>query len=843
MVAQPQEAATVGTSLPRAPAVAPGRAEAVPKDPLAVANARYQDGDLHGVVTTLTPWLEKRRPPWGKRERTAGHLLLGVAHMGLENWNLASRHFYRVRRTETPLAAYGAWYEALVDHKRGRHLVAVKECKSYRETWPEGAKAEECLLLIGDAYAAQGYRSSSVEAYKEFLSRHPDTPREEEIKLAIALAIARTAPRTGISLLRDLALVHRYPSTDLAVKAALAELKEDGHDVALPETASARMQRCASLRRSGLLVEAWELFQKIAEDAETDPTIAAWVHENEDSYAWGTRQFAVYAENLAEEYAESPSAELAWRIFRALSRDGDWDKALVWGEKGLSDHASDWRWRGAKDDMAWAAMLAGNYTDAAERWGALTRRIGRRAIFYQGFCQLQAGEPAAAVETLSKLAERRHSWALPALYWRSRANTAAENTEAAEADRQAVYERDDEGWYTILLNQYAEQPAGPTRSGRWSGDATPAKPDGARSMFTPTIAARRLLRSPDPTLEGGAAHPGWSSLTWDQLMTAAVPVESAESALSAPTRSLEVSVSRSALPDGYVPSAWYDPSETEDDFRRFAERNTTLWPTLQAAHDLANAGLYDESARLVYAVHAEWRTAVRAEKPDERQEQIRALGMTPRQWRAFILFTRDHYHAARACSGLGKSSPPPERLAAERLAYPIVRGAEIWEHSRRYDVDPFLMLGIMRQESTYRNKALSPVGAIGLVQVMPSTGAKIAALLDEHRYSPRQLEDPGTNVRYGTYYFSKLLDRFDGVFPLAVASYNGGPHNMSRWYRPHHGEEIALDVMVEQIQYDETRDYVKRVTGHYARYVELYTDEVVKIPDRPLGDDRTVIDF
>ena len=155
-----------------------------------------------------------------------------------------------------------------------------------------------------------------------------------------------------------------------------------------------------------------------------------------------------------------------------------------------------------------------------------------------------------------------------------------------------------------------------------------------------------------------------------------------------------------------------------------------------------------------------------------------------------------------------------------------------------------MIMAIMRQESTYRNAALSPVGAIGLIQVMPSTGARVARLLGEDRYSPGDLEKPMINLRYGTYYFSQLMERFDQRFPMAVASYNGGPHNLSRWYKGKVGT-LPMDVLVEQIMYDETRDYVKKVSGHYSRYVELYGEPGARVDlsKNPAGDDPAVIDF
>ena len=89
----------------------------------------------------------------------------------------------------------------------------------------------------------------------------------------------------------------------------------------------------------------------------------------------------------------------------------------------------------------------------------------------------------------------------------------------------------------------------------------------------------------------------------------------------------------------------------------------------------------------------------------------------------------------------------------------------------------------MRQESIYNPDALSHTGAIGLMQFIKGTGAKVSALLDEPLFSPQTLYNPSINLRYSVYYLRLLDDRFNGHFPMAVASYNGGPHHMSRAHR------------------------------------------------------------
>jgi soluble lytic murein transglycosylase len=151
------------------------------------------------------------------------------------------------------------------------------------------------------------------------------------------------------------------------------------------------------------------------------------------------------------------------------------------------------------------------------------------------------------------------------------------------------------------------------------------------------------------------------------------------------------------------------------------------------------------------------------------------------------------------------------------------------------------MYAIMRVESTYRDYVVSSAGAIGYIQVMPLTGAKLADILEREDYSPKDLEDPQINLQYGTHYFSMLMRRFGYAYPLAAASYNGGPHNVSRWLK--NLKDIRLDQFVEHIAFDESRIYAKKVSTHYANYVELYEGHTIKIPWEITTDDASIVDF
>jgi soluble lytic murein transglycosylase len=103
------------------------------------------------------------------------------------------------------------------------------------------------------------------------------------------------------------------------------------------------------------------------------------------------------------------------------------------------------------------------------------------------------------------------------------------------------------------------------------------------------------------------------------------------------------------------------------------------------------------------------------------------------------------------------------------------------------------------------------------MQIMPRTGRLIADKLGQHQVTTTDLLDPSTNLEFSAWYLRSLLERMDGRLPLAIAGYNGGPHNVRKWIRSY-GVHVPLDAFLERIPFTETRRYVRRVLGYYTSY-------------------------
>jgi soluble lytic murein transglycosylase len=154
------------------------------------------------------------------------------------------------------------------------------------------------------------------------------------------------------------------------------------------------------------------------------------------------------------------------------------------------------------------------------------------------------------------------------------------------------------------------------------------------------------------------------------------------------------------------------------------------------------------------------------------------------------------------------------------LAYPRAYADSVEKYTKKFTVPDELVWGIMRAESSYRRDAISPVGALGLMQVMPFTGYKVAGLVGDKEFKPPQLLEPETAVKIGSRYLKRLMDRFDNTIPLVAAGYNAGPHRVKNWLVSF--GTLETDEFIEHIPFLETRNYVKRVVSNAYVYAKLY---------------------
>lgn len=177
---------------------------------------------------------------------------------------------------------------------------------------------------------------------------------------------------------------------------------------------------------------------------------------------------------------------------------------------------------------------------------------------------------------------------------------------------------------------------------------------------------------------------------------------------------------------------------------------------------------------------------------------------------------RDRSHRLLRESGyaLPKGKPEPSSALLWSLAYPLAHSAAIAPAAEEFRLPPPLLYGLAREESAFEAEVVSWAGAIGLCQLMPFTAREEAERVRVALPSLEALRDPRLNARLGA---SHLARRMSLGHPLlAIAAYNAGPGNVTKWRKAH--PDLPLDAFVESIPVEQTRNYVKKVTGSWVVY-------------------------
>jgi soluble lytic murein transglycosylase len=154
--------------------------------------------------------------------------------------------------------------------------------------------------------------------------------------------------------------------------------------------------------------------------------------------------------------------------------------------------------------------------------------------------------------------------------------------------------------------------------------------------------------------------------------------------------------------------------------------------------------------------------------------------------------------------------------------FPMPHQSAVVQRASAIGLDPAYVYGLIRQESRFVTDARSGVGASGLMQVMPATARWTARKIGMTDFQPHRITERDTNIAIGTAYLKLALDDFEGSLPMAAAAYNAGPNRPRAW---RNGPVLAGEIWAENIPFEETRDYVKKVLANTTTYAAIITGQ------------------
>ncbi len=152
--------------------------------------------------------------------------------------------------------------------------------------------------------------------------------------------------------------------------------------------------------------------------------------------------------------------------------------------------------------------------------------------------------------------------------------------------------------------------------------------------------------------------------------------------------------------------------------------------------------------------------------------------------------------------------------------YPVTYSEYVQKYSEQYNLDEHLVFSMIKAESSFNPNAVSPRNAKGLMQIIDSTGEWAAEKMNIEDFTTAQLMEPETNIHIGCWYIARLLKQYNQNTELALAAYNAGSGNVSKWLKD---ESISKDgTTLDRIPFEETRNYVNKINKYISMYKKLY---------------------
>ncbi|HEU5100837.1 MAG TPA: transglycosylase SLT domain-containing protein [Roseiflexaceae bacterium] len=754
------------------------------------------------------------------------------------------------------LPAPALLHRALRERENGDYDAVGLDLSALLEAYPNAAEARQARFYLAESYALRGRWTSAVESLRGLVDAGPQSPSPGAIDDLYARALFLTARgHEQAGAWADAVVAYeqyRALKTPLEPYARLRQAAQQqalGHD----EDAAANYEAVATTdisrgERAGAYEKAIALRRKLGQN---DLTLQLYHRLIEPTHS-----------------GERPLAELPEYRARMLS-----GAAALAAEIGAADQAAAW-WR----ELAELAPASAEALDAVAQLDARQQPLEPTvaAQVYSAHEQWAAALPrydsaivAASGEDALDL-RRRRALAL-------RGNGDFENA-LAELAAVGAESPDSPAGRQAQLDWVQTKGQSGDSAGAITGyqEFAQAYPDDERAPEALSRVATLLARQGDTEatiqqqLDLGRRYPatdqahdalfmaGWSLFhanrleeargAWDLLRQNTVGAASAQAAFWAARAAGSESPEYIGLLDAAIaaaPDSYYGARAAEllDKLPagtapvgapisgaswRAAEDWIASWSSMPVFH-LDESGYPPEIGQngAVLRALALQDVALQPEAIAEWNQARAAWRDDPIKLYLLARLAHDHgvpYIALLAAEDLAERSPEhgfakaPEAL--RRLIFPTPYADLIAAEANQRGLDPRALYAMLRQESRFNPGAQSGAGALGLAQVMPSTGEGIAQNLQIQGFQAADLLRPAVGVQFGAFYLDHQLDAMGGSLPGALAAYNGGPSNAQRWAG---GASVAdQDLFTEGIDYDETRNYVKLVYGYYGAYRRLY---------------------
>lgn len=196
--------------------------------------------------------------------------------------------------------------------------------------------------------------------------------------------------------------------------------------------------------------------------------------------------------------------------------------------------------------------------------------------------------------------------------------------------------------------------------------------------------------------------------------------------------------------------------------------------------------------------------------------------LTPRQLEVAAVLASQWGRPERAIFALGMANAYDDL----EIRFPLLYTELARKHAARRNLDVARVMAIIRSESAFNASARSPVGALGLMQLMPQTARETARSAGVRFDNPKALLEAGTNIALGTTYLAQMLARYDGNFAMAAAAYNAGPGRVRQWQG---AQCVPSERWIEAIPFTETRGYVRRALFYAAIYQRRLKLPIMKL--------------